>query len=187
MLLLNNNFLVMASNNLNLNVFGPKSLSAVLFYFFRALSLLILITLVYIDFAFLMDNFDLENGKYYIHIPFTGDSIHGDYQFNVILTVSLLLSFGVIFFYVLSNIFKAFRETIIFSKKAINNLKFFTVLNLIIGPLLYLLIHFPIMKKTNYTDVHNLILHLIFGLIAFFLTQVFKKAYHIQLENNMTI
>lgn len=177
----------MARNNLTLNIFGPKSLSAVLFYFFRALSLLILFTLVYIALAFLMEKFTLENGNYYINIPFTGDFIHGDYQFNVILTITLILCFGATFFYLLSNIFKALGEKIIFSKKSINNLKFFTFLNLFIGPLLYLIIHFPIMKKTDYTDVHNLILHLIFGLIALFLTQVFKKAYHIQLENDMMI
>ncbi|WP_416242064.1 DUF2975 domain-containing protein [Arenibacter sp. GZD-96] len=134
-----------------------------------------------------MGKFQIESGRYYIRIPFTNSSIHGDYQFNVILTVLIVLFFGAIFFYILSNIFKALGARIIFNKKSITNLHFFTILNLVVAPIVYLLIHFPIMEKTDYKDIHNLILHLIFGVIALFLTQIFKNGYKIQMENDLTI
>ncbi|WP_419214235.1 DUF2975 domain-containing protein [Maribacter sp. X9] len=120
-------------------------------------------------------------------IPFTGTFIHGDYQFNVILTITIYLFFSVCFFYIISNIFKALKEESIFNKKAIFNLQIFTVLNLIIGPILYVLIHFPIMNKTDFRDIHNLILHLIFGVVALFISTIVKKGYQLQNENDLTI
>tara|TARA_R110000744_G_C19265779_1_gene551863 strand:- start:25 stop:393 length:369 start_codon:yes stop_codon:yes gene_type:complete len=122
-----------------------------------------------------------------MEIPLTGTSIKGEYQFSDILTIHLVLFFGVLFFYIISNIFKALKESIIFNKKIIQNLTLFTILNLIIGPVLYFVIHYPIMKKADFGDVHNLILLLIFGVISLFLTNIFKKGYTVQSENDLTI
>lgn len=168
-------------------MFGPKSLSTICFYLFRICSLLILAFVLYIDYAFLTGNFKESNGRYQMEIPFTGTYIHGDYQFNVILTISLGLLFFSIFFLILSNIFKALCQKLIFNKKTILHLRFFTTLNLLIGPILYLLIHFPIMQKTDFRDIHNLILHLIFGIVALFIMHIVRKGYHVQQENDLTI
>ncbi|TLP72906.1 DUF2975 domain-containing protein [Maribacter sp. ACAM166] len=170
-----------------MKMFDPKSLSAIAFYLFRMISILILLLVIYIDFAFITNNFAHSNGRYRMDIPLTGTFINGDYQFNTILTISLGLFFGVFFFYVLSNVFKALKGKIIFNKNIIYNLKLFTILNLIVGPVLYTLIHFPIMNKTDFRDLHNLILHLIFGMIALFLTHIFQNGYKVQLENDLTI
>tara|TARA_R110002167_G_scaffold364943_1_gene588222 strand:- start:531 stop:1043 length:513 start_codon:yes stop_codon:yes gene_type:complete len=170
-----------------MKIFGPKSLSTVTFYLFRMISFLILLFVLYIDYAFLTDNFTHSNGRYKMEIPITGTFINGDYQLNVIFTISIGLLFSAFFFYVLSNIFQALKEVTIFNKKIIYNLKLFTILNLIIGPILYFLIHFPIMNKTDFRDIHNLILHLIFGMIALFLTHIFQKGYTVQSENDLTI
>lgn len=170
-----------------MKMFGPKSFSNILFYLFRAIAISILLFTAYIDISFLTGNFTQENGRYFIDIPLTGTFIEGDYQFNVILTISLGLIFGAIFFFVLSNIFKGLREKIIFNKIAVNSLSYFTILNLVVGPILYLLIHFIIMRKDNYRDIHNLILHIIFGIIALFLTYIFKQGAQVQQENDLTI
>lgn len=170
-----------------MKMFGSKSFSEILFYLFRIVSITLLTFVLYIDYAFLTDRFTQNQGRYHMNIPLTGTFIHGDYKFNVILTISLGLFFGALFFFVLSNIFKALKQQVIFNKKAIYSLKVFTILNLIVGPILYLLIHFPIMQKTDYRDIHNLILHLIFGMIAFFLFHIFRKGYRVQLENDLTI
>ena len=170
-----------------MKMFGPKSFSHILFYLFRAIAISILLFTAYIDISFLTGNFTQENGRYFIDIPLTRTFIEGDYQFNVILTISLGLIFGAIFFFVLSNIFKGLREKIIFNKIAINSLSYFTILNLVVGPILYLLIHFIIMRKDNYRDIHNLILHIIFGVIALFLTYIFKQGTQVQQENDLTI
>ena len=170
-----------------MRMFGPNSIASVAYYLFRIMSIGLLLLVVYIDYAFLTNNFDLSAGRYKMDIPFTETFIHGDYQFNVILTISIIFFFSVCFFFIISNIFKALKEESIFNKKAIFNLQMFTVLNLIIGPILYVLIHFPIMNKTDFRDIHNLILHLIFGLVAFFVATIFKNGYRLQNENDLTI
>ena len=166
---------------------GPNSLAHYVYYLFRIIAVLVLLLVSFIDVSFIIGNFEVRGNRYLMNIPPFGTQITGDYQSNVILTISIGLFFGSIFFYVLSNIFKALREKRIFNKRAINNLKIFTTLNLVIGPILYLLIHFPIMKKTDYRDIHNLILHLIFGTIALFLFHIFRKAFQVQSENDLTI
>ncbi|MFT5738194.1 MAG: hypothetical protein ACI9SG_002546 [Maribacter sp.] len=170
-----------------MNIFGPKSLSHILFYLFRGLSIFNLLSVVYYDVSFLTENFRQENGRYFIDIPLIGTFMKGDYQFNVILTVSLTLIFSTIFFFVLSDIFKALKEDVIFNHQAIKNLHYFTVLNLGVGPALYLLVHYVIMQKENYRDIHNLILLIIFGIVALFLTNIFKKGVRVQNENDLTI
>ncbi|WP_339625546.1 hypothetical protein [uncultured Maribacter sp.] len=170
-----------------MNIFGPKSFSSFSFYSFRTISIFLLIFLSYIIFAFGTNRFTVLNGRFDMKIPFIESSIRGNYQFSDILTISIILIFGVLFFNILSNIFKALKEIIIFNKDIIRNLKFFTILNLIIGPALYFLIHYPIMKKTDFGDVHNLILLVIFGVISLFLTNIFKTGYTVQSENDLTI
>jgi hypothetical protein len=146
-----------------------------------------MLSVVYYDVSFLTENFRQENGRYFIDIPLIGTFMKGDYQFNVILTVSLTLIFSTIFFFVLSDIFKALKEDVIFNHQAIKNLHYFTVLNLGVGPALYLLVHYVIMQKENYRDIHNLILLIIFGIVALFLTNIFKKGVRVQNENDLTI
>lgn len=170
-----------------MNIFGPKSLSPILFYLFRGLSIMLLVLVVYIDLSFFTGNFTQENGRYFMDIPLTGTFIEGVYQFNIILTISFGLVFGAIFFFVLSNIFKALKQDIIFNRLAIRSLSYFTILNLVVGPVLYLLIHFVIMQKDNYRDIHNLMLHIIFGIVALFLTYIFKRGIQVQQENDLTI
>lgn len=97
------------------------------------------------------------------------------------------LIFGTIFFFVLSNIFKGLKENIIFNQITIKSLSYFTILNLVVGPVLYLLIHFIIMRKDNYENIHNLILHIIFGIIVLFLTYIFKQGAQVQQENDLTV
>ena len=167
--------------------FGPKSISHFLFYLFRILAIGTGLFVAYIDFAFLTGNFESANGRYKMDIPLTGTYIHGDYQLNVILTISLGLLFGVIFFYMLSKIFMAFKNEILFTRSAIKWLNRFAILNLVAGPVLYVLIHFVIMQKTNFRDIHNLILHLLIGIVALFVAEVFKKGFFVQKENELTV
>ena len=166
---------------------GPNSLSHYIFYLFRLIALGIVLLSLFMGISFLTGNFEVVNHRYSIPIPLFGTQLTGYYKANVIITVVILLCFSSIFFFLLSNILKALKEKGIFNKKAIINLKLFTILNLIIGPSLYLLIHFPIMQKTNFGDIHNLILHLIVSMISFFVLYIFKKGYSVQSENDLTI
>ena len=170
-----------------MKIFGPKSLSTIFYYIFRSISILLLTFFAYIEFAFISDRFSIKDDRFNMRIPLTGSSINGNYQFSDILTISLILIFGILLLYLLSNIFKVLKETIIFNKKIIQNLKFLTILNLIIGPILYFIIHYLIMHHTEFRNIHNLILLIIFGMISLFITYVFQKGFTIQTENDLTI
>lgn len=170
-----------------MKIFGPKSLSTFFYYIFRSISIILLAFLSYMEFAFITDRFTIKDGRFDMKIHLIGSSIQGDYQFGDILTITLTLIFGILLLYLLSNIFKALKKRIIFSKSIIQNLKFLTILNLIIGPILYFLIQFPIMHHNNFGNIHNLILLIIFGMISLFLTYVFQKGYTVQSENDLTI
>jgi len=170
-----------------MKIFGLKSLSAFFYYIFRSISIVLLAFLTCMEFAFNTDRFTVEDGRFDMKIPLIGSSIQVDYQFSDILTITLILIFGILLLYLLSNIFKTLKKTVIFNKGIIKNLKLLTILNLIIGPVLYFLIHYPIMHKTEFRNIHNLILLIIFGMISFFLTYVFQKGFSVQSENDLTI
>jgi len=55
------------------------------------------------------------------------------------------------------------------------------------GPLLYITIHFYIMEKTSFKDIHNLILSILLGVFVLFITAVFKHGFQVQSENDLTI
>ncbi|WP_324025027.1 DUF2975 domain-containing protein [Maribacter sp. BPC-D8] len=170
-----------------MKIFGPKSLSAFFYFIFRSVSIVLLTFLIYMEFAFITDRFTVNNGRFNMKIPLSGSSIDGNYQSSDILTISLILIFGILLLYLLSNIFKALKQTVIFNKGIIKNLKLLTILNLIIGPVLYFLIQYPIMHHNKLGNIHNLILLVIFGMISLFLTYVFQKGFSVQSENDLTI
>lgn len=190
LLLFINNFTIFditTSQIFDMRFFGPKSISHFFFYFFRLLAIGTALFVIYIDAAFLTGNFETYNGRYKMDIPLTGTFIQGDYQLNVIITISIGLLFGTVFFYMLSSIFHAFKAKVLFTKSAVSLLKYFALLNLVAGPVIYVLIHFVIMQKTNFRDIHNLILHLLIGIVALFVAEVFKKGFFVQQENDLTI
>ena len=80
-----------------------------------------------------------------------------------------------------------FKADKLFTSKAIKVLNQFAILNLVIGPIVYLTIHFIIMNKSNFSDIYNLFLSLLLGVFVLFIVAVFKKGYNVQSENDLTI
>lgn len=171
-----------------MKMFGPKSLSYYLFYVSRLASIgsLFLITYILISLAF--ENYDTVENQFQIPFPpFTETYIKGFYQTNIIITITLAMLFFTLFFYMLSNILKIFKAEKLFTAKAVKQLNLFAILNLIVGPVLYGLIHFLIMKKSNYADIQNLFLSLVLGVFVLFTAAVFKHGFQVQNENDLTI
>ena len=169
-------------------MFGPKSLSYYLFFGSRtaALGSILLVSFILISLA--TGNFEVINNQFQIQIPLLKETyIKGFYKTNIIVTIALAMGFFTIFFYMLSNILKTFKAEKLFTSKAIKQLNYFAVLNLIVGPILYLLIHFVIMDKSSFSDIYNLFLSLILGVFVLFIIAVFKRGYKVQNENDLTI
>ncbi|WP_076546441.1 DUF2975 domain-containing protein [Maribacter ulvicola] len=170
-----------------MKIFGTKSLSSLSYYIFKSTSIVLIAFLTYLGYAFITNRYTIKDGRFDIKIPLVESSIQADYQFGIILTITLILIFGILLLHLLSNIFKALKDKVIFNKSIIRNLQRLTILNLIIGPVIYVLIQYPIMHHNKLGNIHNLILLVIFGMISLFLTNVFKKGYTVQSENDLTI
>jgi len=128
------------------------------------------------------------DNQFQIAIPlFPKTYIKGFYESNIITTITLTMIYFSLFFYMLSNILRTFKADKLFTSKAIKQLNYFAIINLLIGPALYLVIHFIIMDKSNFSDIYNLFLSLILGVFVLFIIAIFKKAYNVQSENDLTI
>jgi predicted membrane channel-forming protein YqfA (hemolysin III family) len=95
--------------------------------------------------------------------------------------------FFAVFFYLLSTIFKTFKAPKLFTDRAIKQLNYFALLNLIAAPLLFLTIDFFIMQKQQIGNILNYLLTFLLGIFLLFIVAIFKQGYQVQNENDLTI
>ena len=171
-----------------MKIFGQKSLSYYLFYASRLAAFGSILLIAYILISLATGNFEIVDSQFQIAFPpYSKNYIKGFYQPNIIAAISIIMVFFAVFFHMLSNILKTFKAEKLFTSKAIRQLNYFAIVNLVIWPVLYLTIHFVIMKKSNYHDIHNLILGLLLGVFVLFTAAVFKRGHQVQNENDLTI
>lgn len=168
-------------------MFGSKSLSVYLFYITKLLSILIGLLLVFIVFSFVIGNYELNQGRFAIYIPYSEIAIKGFYKFNIIATIIIILFFYTVFFYLLSSIFNTFKAETLFTEIALKRLNYFAILNLAIVPFFYLLIRFIIMQKDTYRNLPLVVLHMVLGIFILFIISIFKRGYKVQSEIDLTI
>ena len=171
-----------------MKIFGSFSLSYYLFFACRICAIAISVFILFILISFSIGNFHLVDNQFQISIPFFPETfVKGFYESNIILTITLTMIYLIIFFTMLSNILKTFKAEKLFTTSAIKQLNYFALLNLLMGPLLYLVIHFFIMKKNSFENIYNLFLSFILGFFVLFLAALFKKGFIVQNENDLTI
>lgn len=171
-----------------MKIFGPKSLSHYLFYISRLCAISCIALITFILLSLWLDNYEMIKDQFHISLPLIPDTkIKGFYQANIITTITLIMLYFSVFFYMLSNILKTFKAKKLFTDKAIKQLNYFAFLNLVAGTILYFIIHFAIMQKSDFRDIHNLILNIILGVFVLFVASVFKNGFQVQNENDLTI
>ncbi|MAU26448.1 MAG: hypothetical protein CMH48_04580 [Muricauda sp.] len=171
-----------------MKLFGTKSLSHYLFYgsTLAAIGSILLVGFILLSLA--LGNYTLIENRFQISIPlFPELFIKGFYEQNIIVAITLVMFYFGVFFYVLSLIFKSFKSEKLFTEKVVKSLNRFAILNLVVFPALYIIIHFVVMKKSGYNDIHNLILSLILGVFILFIAAIFKRGLKVQNENDLTI
>lgn len=176
------------NNKIEMKIFGPKSLSYYLFYLSRFATIGSLLLILFILISLSTENFEMVNGQFQINLPLIPNTkIKGYNQTDIITTITLLMLFSSVFFYMLSNILKTFKALKLFTHKAVKQLNYFALLNLVVGPILYFIIQFAIMQKSDYRNIHNLVLSIILGVFVLFVASVFKHGFQVQKENDLTI
>ncbi len=168
--------------------FGKKSLSSLLFWFSTICILGFVLLSLFIFISILFNNYSIDtNNEFSIALPFTGSFIKGDYNLYIFLAIFAFLIFYGLFFYLLRSIFKAFsQEKLIFTKKTINYIRKFALLNIFLPPLGIIAAY--ILK--NGIDVETIIqggLLVLLGIFSLFVVAVFKEGIVLQEENDLTI
>ncbi len=129
-----------------------------------------------------------ENGKYFqVSFPFTKTPIlTGDYNLPYIF-LEFLFPIGLygLFFLLLSNVFKLFFQSRLFTKNSIKHLKIFYRSNFIMPGIMFLLVSFICQPETS--GIIVIVLHGIIGIFAFFLSAIFKQGVALQNEQDLFI
>jgi len=171
-----------------MKIFGPNSLSHFLFYISRLCTIASITLIAFILISLFVGNYEIVNNQFQISLPiFSSTFIRAAYQPQHIITITLVMLFFSIFFYLVSNIFKTFKEPKLFTDSAIKQLNYFAFLNLIVAPLLFLTIDFFIMEKQQIGNIFNYLLTFLLGIFLLFIAAIFKQGYQVQHENDLTI
>ena len=160
-----------------------------LFYLSRLLAIPYLATAVYIIISFIFKDamvHPIDAGeRFLINYPFTqirfliGDSYSFGYVFEMIAFIGL---YG-LFFWLLGNIFKTFRQQKLFTDQGVKRLRIFYLLNFLV-PLFFLIAHIAV----GYFVLDTLIfaiLHFVLGIFAYFMSVIFSRGLELQEEQDL--
>ncbi len=170
-----------------MKMFGKKSVSTVLFFITRAIVICCFVFILFLTFSFLSDDLiTVSNGEFNIKLPLTDSFIKGQYDSNVIISIFTSFIFYGFFFYVLSLVFKVFKQNPIFSNKAISYLSLFTSVN-ILACLVLIGINFFVLNEVLLESMVYGMMHIILAIFVAFITAIFKQGFQLQQENDLTI
>ena len=171
-----------------------RSISTILYFTTRIMAWGYLITMLYSVFVLsFKTGFNLENeGKLaVIYYPFTTERFLLC-EYNTPGIVEMLLTIGAygVFFWLLSDVFKAFRQERLFTKLAVTSLSRFYIANLTV-PLLGMLLLKIISNEYGSTEYSItgivLVLHTVLGVFAYFMAAIFKQGVSLQNEQDLYI
>ncbi len=170
-----------------------RILARILFYLARAVSILSILIAVYallvlgISAVWPGANMPIARSaenNFVIFYPFTKiPFLLGEYNISYLATTFLALTFYILFLWMLSDVFHAFKQERIFSRKGVLQLTRFYLVNLM-GPLLIMLVLVAFRQEIQ--DIIRItFLHLIIGVFAFFMSAIFKQGVILQEEQDL--
>ncbi len=166
-----------------------RFISSFLYWLSRILAIPYLLTAAYIVLAAIAGGKllqPIDNGRRFrINFPFTeqpfllGDSPSFWYLFEMIAFIGL---YG-IFFWLLGNVFRLFRQEKLFTEKGVKTLRIFYLLNLLV-PLPFLIAHIVLRYEVE-TLVILTVLHAVVGVFAYFMAVIFSRGLQLQTEQDL--
>ncbi|MFT3908037.1 MAG: DUF2975 domain-containing protein [Ferruginibacter sp.] len=167
-----------------------RHISTFAFFITRIIAVFYILTVLHllVSVLFKLSTFKvLENNRFAITYPFTsknfllGSENSSVYIFEM---VSVLFFYG-IFFWLLGNVFKTFRQQKLFTEQGIKYLKWFYVFNLLICPVLFLCLSVYSIEDYPYTIM--MIAHGIVGIFALFIAAIFQQGVKLQKDQDLYI
>jgi hypothetical protein len=168
-----------------------KIIATGLFYITRIVAILYLVSIAYSTISLLTEwsLVSRENGKYFsICFPFTethflnGENNWAYKIFNFLIPIG----FYGLFFWLLSNIFKVFRQPKLFTQNGVNQLKWFYIVNILM-PSITILLASIFAGKIEEGLEWVAVIHFFLGVFAYFLAAIFKQGLQLQNEQDLFI
>jgi hypothetical protein len=167
----------------------------ILFYITKIAALLLLLTTVYAFIILLLSlhtdtsGLPIEvqgDGHFIIFYPFTETPfLAGDHTSSYLITSTVTVFLYGLFLWLLSDVFRAFKQDRLFTAKGVLRLKRFYLFN-IAFPIIYLVI-LAILSYEIRDATIIVFLHLMIGVFAFFMAAIFKQGLLLQEEQDLTL
>jgi len=171
-----------------------RILSGILYHIVRLLALVFGATAFYaiaILLLSLVTDYDslpctILDGKFVIYAPFSRTPfLLGDYTATYLVPMISATVFYMIFFWLLGNVFDAFRKEKLFVVKGVRQLSSFYKTNLLI-PMLILVL--ALIYQSGINDFLMItFLHGVIGIFAFFMAAIFREGVLLQEEQDLTL
>ncbi len=129
----------------------------------------------------------MENNRFAINFPFTTQHflLGSEYSWEYVAEMVLGLAVYGLFFLVLSNVFKTFKQERLFTKEGLKNLKHFYQFNLLFYPILTILWSF--ISVEDFPFFAMIVAHAIMGVFIFFMAAIFQQGVNLQHEQDLYI
>ncbi len=167
-----------------------RHISTIGFYLTKIIAIGYLVTALHviISAVFKLSSFKpLENNRFAICYPFTSKPllIGSENTTSYIFEMVAILIFYSAFFWLLSNVFKTFRQQKLFTVQGVLHLKWFYILNLFIYPILFIALMAISHEYQPYLPL--LFGHVIIGIFALFLAAIFVQGLKLQNDQDLYI
>lgn len=172
-----------------------RFIAGILYYLSKVLAILIFAVAAYAAVVLLLhlNNPDgplpvkiFNNERFVIFYPFTQTPfLLGDYTASYLVSNLLTITFYGLFLWLLAGVFHAFKQQKIFTRKGMLQLSVFYIVNLIV-PFLFVALLF-VFGQEVLDIVRIILLHLVIGVFAFFMSAIFKQGLLLQEEQDLTI
>lgn len=168
-----------------------KITSTILFYITRIVAIIYLLIAVYSLFSLVTEwsYITQDNEKYFaVCYPFTETRFllgENNWSYKIFEFIVPIGSYG-IFFYLLSNVFTAFKQPKLFTELGANRLKYFYIAN-VFAPCLIALLAFIFTGNVQDEFWWIIVIHFFLGVFSYFLYAIFKQGLNLQNEQDLYI
>ena len=167
-----------------------RIIAALLYVLARITAFFYLLTAIYtlINCVFEGPFFEkIENNRFAINFPFTSRHflLGSEYTLAYVSEMVLGLTLYGLFFVVLSNVFKAFKQERLFTKEGLKNLKGFYQFNLVLYPVAIII--WSLFSIEDFPFFAMIIAHAIMGIFIFFMAAIFEQGVNLQNEQDLYI
>ncbi|MGX7668459.1 DUF2975 domain-containing protein [Flavobacterium pedocola] len=129
----------------------------------------------------------MENNRFAINLAFTNQHflLGSEYTLAYVAEMVLGLALYGLFFWVLSNVFKTFKQERLFTREGLKNLKQFYQFNLLLYPVAIII--WSLFSIEDFPFFAMIVAHAIMGIFIFFMAAIFQQGVNLQNEQDLYI